>query len=152
MAVSPTGAISGPLGNAKDILAACSAFQSWCGVANAAAAKAFIKMFWEDTDGLARPFCVVSPGDWRAELQSETGFGWDGRIVLLFEDTVTESDSDDAGYDFCNNLGGVYTDLQTKSADPTYMRIKELTVPGGRIKRSHRENASYYQGVIELGF
>ena len=62
MAATPTGLLSVPANDLRNLIADSSNWQSWCGVSSADAAKPFIHLFTIPEDLIAYPLACIWPG------------------------------------------------------------------------------------------
>lgn len=133
MAVTPTGHLGKALDNLRTLVANSSTFQTWTGTATTAAAKARIYIESADTGSPTRPFCVVGFGEDFAISKVGGGTGNtyrnDGSLLLWFEGAVSSgnaADSEDAAYEFLNDVDGILSDCQTLSGSGGYINVTEF--------------------------
>lgn len=117
MPVTPSGMLSLPLANLRTALSNCTAFQTWVGAANAAAALAYISLV-EKGSSLTGKFAVIDDGTKYSgeRLTSGATFHEEGSLALIFQGNVHTdyaTSEVDAQMEFTNSVGAILEELIT---------------------------------------
>jgi len=156
MAVTASGMLSLPLSNAKTALAACQAFQAWCGVtgedlgqaAGIAVAVAHLHLGeYQDpaeqdyaTDALwlaarlaGMPVCVIGFGDDLAAEEVDSGSRWEvtGGLYASFEEQSQNETGVETGENAVSNIDAVLH--LTNAVGAILVELAALVAGGGYI-------------------
>jgi len=168
MPVSPTGPISLPLSHLRLLVADCTAFRTWVGAANQAAALAKIHLCelpapaapgsgYTTTElQTLRPCAIVDlwtpirgygeqPQAW--QMRGEGGpFLESGKLTLDFLDDVDVTDAavlSDAKFRFLNNVGAVVDQMLDLSGSDGYLNANRIEVYQGPGRADERMQETY---------
>jgi hypothetical protein len=118
MSVTPTGNLSLPLHQLRNVLIVSTAWQTWAGSVPLAAANVYLTAA---PARAANPHIII---DWDSDLtRSHDGirgarFPQTGSLLLYFCASVTANQSwIDAMTEFCNNVDAVMADVETITQD-----------------------------------
>jgi hypothetical protein len=153
--VEPSGWISEPLERLRDLIADCTAFQTWVGAADAAAAK--LHIHYHGYTGNTRPFVVIGdmPG-YRIGLRDTHGTPrLSGNLWLAAEAAVGADylrTDDDAGLEFGNAWGAVLAEMVAKAGTgASYnMELASLERVDGPNRSSDEERAQGEDFIQEI--
>lgn len=161
MPVAPTGMISLPLDYLRLTLADATAFRTWVGAANQAAALAKIypiqKASYTSAD---LPLAVV---DWAENFRrvknaggSRNWFEQEGDLSVIFRGAVNPAHDDaDAAYTFLNSLGAILSEVETLAGKPGYLNITAISLQDGPSRPNEdeaKELGDFYQAVYRVEF
>jgi len=150
----PDGCLHTPMTTLRTMLSTVAAWQTWCDVADAAAALLRIhRMVVEITggetgdDAVPFPFALVGMGDrWESEAVAQ-GAAADmyvetGSVFLAFEDVLRHEETDADGLTrFVNNVSAMLDGLRAisgKGANLNIMRIRQENPPGLFLETKHK--------------
>lgn len=151
MTVSASSWLSLPIEMARSMISESSTFQTWTGVASAAAALPFIHMFETNSHEVTGPLCLV---DWAPDFVYEresltSGAGWiaSGELSFYFADLLSNMDTDTPTVDFCNKVGGVFNDLRQLTVPPGRLLFRRLVASPVNIPVPDEEDG---QAIVEI--
>lgn len=153
--VTPTGMLSAPIANLRTALSNVTAFQTWVGAVDAAAALAFIGIV--ERAASTGNFAVIDDGDqFDVEmLDSGAGFSDEGNLLLLFQGDVDEDDAaseESAQLTFTNAVGGILEALIAYCGNNrnvfSIARVSKMFGPA-RAGDTERQNGVDYE---QIGF
>lgn len=153
MAASLTGKIGAAIANLETLLANTTAFRTWTGTADAAAAKGKIILMQDVDSDIARPRALVSLGDnWSMDRNADDTFIVSGDMLLRFEQDVAAGDASDpeaAVCNFVNSIGGIVSGMADLSVTPggAYIVLDSLAPDGQpvRSRKSDGEPTDFFQ-------
>lgn len=156
MPVTPTGILSEPLASLRDALAACPAFQTWVGAADATAAKAFIHLLVAPEAG-PYPLAIVDFGDTARERYSvASGSRWVLRsgsdLILLFR-AEASGEEPDATFTFLNALGAVAEELERSAGiyaqgTPGLTEMELVLPPVRTIEEKRQTEGDFFEAAF----
>ncbi len=167
--IEPTGYLSLPMENLRQVVAHCPSWQSWCRAArDAAAAGQSIylcappapddnKAFGKDELRLLRPMAVVlwRPG-FRSERKALALYRNTGSLGLQIEADVPEQVADDerdSEIDFLNKLGAVIADMAI-GVDQGLGYLVPMSIAVESVKRaslkSQASEGDYFEAILSV--
>lgn len=142
MSVNPTGMVSLPLHYLRETIAATSAFQTWTGTANKAAALAYVPVLVDTVGDL--PVCAVGWGEGLARSVVAGGthshFVQEGDLSMLFLGAISgDHDEADAAYTFLNSIGAILADMEELAGTAGYLDIRGFVLDLGPRRANEDE-------------
>jgi len=129
----------------KDLLSNCATFQTWCGVDNAAAAKAFIHEYALDGDEIDRPFALIERTGREDSIIAGGARNYRmgrGSLELTFEADISEAYRDshiNARTEFDNILGAIITEMWELAGKGTHLSIHNVAQVEGPTRNAKNE-------------
>lgn len=155
MALAGTGAFNLPLEALRNLLAACTAFQTWTGAANAAAAEASIDIYGEINANFSVPRAIIMFDD-ATPFDSDRNAGGAGGAqfwhrasaeVWFFADVDTDYDGTadgdwaDAMMGFMNSMGAIMDEFESTSGTGTHLDTTGWQKVAGPTRTGKEEGA-----------
>ena len=126
--LEPTGLLGARIGLLRDMFAASALFRTWCGAANAEAAKAFV--IYNEVTGANNFFPkVILAHDGEHTFESiDSGAGYRDAITVYVQLEGTPSNTyatDDAGAEteFSNTIGPIIAEVRAQSGVAGRMQV-----------------------------
>ncbi len=160
----PAGKLSITMETLRDMLASCTAFQTWTGETTAAGAEDHI--YLDDLDPPAgeeytanewanvRPFCIISMPSWGSERIATNTPRFSGTLEIDLVQTVPEAIADDpaeVALQFRNSMGQILDELLTLDLTAQTLEIVEVEQRGS-VGRTHPKDTATYGDAIGVTF
>lgn len=147
MAVTPTGILSLPIDYLRDLIAAVTAFQTWTGTANAAAAKARIHVNALNKADIVRPFGIVGTGPGTVFIPPSMGAYGQHNLHLILESAAitTGLSHEDAVYTFLNSVGPIIEGAAELAGTPGYLVVQQIEFAKFVERSAPPETVDYFQ-------
>jgi hypothetical protein len=147
MPTTPSGILSLPLSYLRLTLADVTAFRTWAGASDQAAALALI--YVEATTSFATKAALVTWGNGFRRSKNAGGsrafFQQSGDLQLIFRESISLSSVptiQDAAYTVLNNLGGIITGMEALAGTAGYLDIREIALANGPYRLQDSEKAA----------
>lgn len=149
---TPSGFLSNPLSQLRDMVAASSAFQSWTGAGSTEAALDRVHLLVAPANA-ERPFALIDFDTWireRSAIMNGVRFvqSSGSALILRFQADAQDGEDPDATIAFCNAVGAIIEDLEAAAGvhSPESLGLVriEMVDPPLRVEEEKRPTEGDY--------
>jgi len=161
MTVTPAGMFSYPLFGLGELIADCSAFQSWVSADDKGAAWSNVHYIANDDSDLTgaealatRPFAIVGFSE-ETEARRETEpptYDHSGTLELIFEAEVSGDTESDIFLNFTNAVGAIMAEIETKTGRGGHLLVTKYSLFFGPARPSSKARTNGELDIIAMGF